>query len=455
MNTNHSSTFYIKTYGCQMNVYDSELMANLLSSKLQMRQVDSPNEADLLIMNTCSIREKAQEKVFSELGRWKAGFGEKPPVIAVTGCVASQEAEQLVKRAPVVSLVLGPQTIHRLPSLYTTYLETGKKQIDVAFPEVEKFKELPKSKEQPVSAFLSIMEGCNKYCSYCIVPYTRGEEISRTYNDVMQEAKTLAKAGAKEIVFLGQNVNDYDGTMQEADSRANLALLIHSVSCIPGIERIRFTTSHPAAFDNSLIDAYAHKDTKLCNHLHLPVQSGSDRILKAMKRDYNAKQYLDIIAKLKQKSPGITLSTDIIVGFPGETEEDFQETLDLVAKVGFDHSYCFIYSPRPGTPASELVDELPVSVKKERLARLQDALNQSRDRITNNMLNTTVEVLVEDVSKTLTGGVTGRTENNRSIHFQAPPGVVGTIVQVTITHAHAHSMQGRMLLAETENAHAM
>ncbi|MEC8461514.1 MAG: tRNA (N6-isopentenyl adenosine(37)-C2)-methylthiotransferase MiaB [Pseudomonadota bacterium] len=448
----HHHRFFIKTYGCQMNSYDSEKMSDILKSKLKMVETNSIDDADLIIMNTCSIREKAQEKVFSELGRWKKSLGHRQAVIAVTGCVASQEAEQLIKRAPIVNLVLGPQTIHRLPLMYLAHLMHKTPQVDVSFPEIEKFDQLPQKTTESVTAFLSIMEGCNKYCTYCIVPYTRGTEISRSYNDVMNEAKHLVAKGIKEITLLGQNVNDYDGTIDQTGESANLALLIHAISHLSGIQRIRFTTSHPAAFDQTLIDAYSVATSKLCKHLHLPVQSGSNRILSLMKRDYTCEQYIDIIQALKQCCPGITISTDIIVGFPGETDDDFEQTLKLVDTIGYDHSYSFIYSPRPGTPASSLKDLIPLNVKKERLALLQTKLKESAQYIAQDMLNRSQPVLVESVSQHLPGHLMGRTENNRVVQFQGPEELVGNMTNVTITQILDNSLRGR--LEHTTQPHA-
>ena len=439
----NSGGYFIKTYGCQMNVYDSEKMANLLQKHLDMKEAHAPDYADLVILNTCSIREKAQEKVFSELGRWHKQVIKNPNcIIAVTGCVAQQEAELMFSRAPYIHIVIGPQSIHQLPLLYNAYKQTKRPQLDVSFPKIEKFDNLAKPKTADISTFISIMEGCDKFCSYCIVPYTRGEEISRPYEDILREAQSLLKLGVKEITLLGQNVNDYQGSMNKGDS-ANLALLVYGLSQLKGLERLRFTTSHPAAFDETLIDAYGGK-TKLCNHLHLPVQSGSDRILQKMKRDYTASQYIDIIAKLRKYRPDIPVSTDIIVGFPGETEQDFQDTLDLVETIGFDQSFSFIYSPRPGTPASDLSCTLSEEVKKSRLKKLQDKLSASAKKISESMLNKTLPILVEGPSKKTPKELMGRTENNRIVNFLAPSESIGQVVSVMITEVMNNSLRGRL-----------
>lgn len=436
--------YFIKTQGCQMNERDSEMMANQLQQQHHMQPTSNVSDADLVVLNTCSIREKAQEKVFSELGRWKKSLGYKAnAVIAVAGCVASQEAEQIFKRAPFVQIVIGPQTIHKLGDLYSACRSTNKKQIDVSFPAIEKFDHLPMNTRSSVSSYLTIMEGCNKFCSYCIVPYTRGEEISRNFSDVMHEAKNLIQTGAKEITLLGQNVNDYYGKLHD-DTEANLSLLISAISQLKGIERIRFTTSHPQAFDDTLIDAYDPTQTKLCNHLHLPVQSGSNRILKKMKRDYTVEHYISIIKRLRDKRPDLRVSTDIIVGFPGETDEDFEATMQLVDTIGFDQSFSFIYSPRPGTPASELVDEVPLSIKKARLARLQQQLKHHANQIANEMIGKIVPVLVEGISKKRENEISGRTENNRIVNFPGTAAHIGTMVNVQITQKQENSLRGRI-----------
>lgn len=439
-----TKTYYIQTHGCQMNEEDSNKMANLLQTNLKMQPGSDVKTADLIILNTCSIREKAQEKVFSELGRWKKEIKCKDDaVIGVAGCVASQEADEIFKRAPFVKLVIGPQTIHRLADLYLKCLETGRRQIDVSFPSIEKFDHLPQNEHSSVSSLLTIMEGCNKFCSYCIVPYTRGEEISRTFKDVVQEAKHLVETGAKEIILLGQNVNDYYGKIDD-DSQGNLALLIQVISQIPGLERIRFTTSHPQAFDETLIGAYADPKSKLCQHLHLPVQCGSNRILRLMKRDYTVEKYIEIIESLRKDRPNLPVSTDIIVGFPGETEEDFQQTLKLVDTIKFDTSFSFIYSARPGTPASQLADEVPLEEKKSRLARLQAKLKGHADQIATDMVGTVQKVLVEGVSKKSHQEISGRTENNRIVNFPGTERLIGHCVDVLITEKCQNSLRGRL-----------
>ena len=429
-----------------MNEYDSIKMANLLTTELDMHPSSSPEYADLIIVNTCSIREKAENKVYSELGRWRNKVIKNPDAaIAVTGCVASQEAENLFQKAPYINIILGPQTIHRIADLYAEYKKTKSRQLDVSFPEIEKFSHLPKEKAAEPSAYLSIMEGCNKYCSYCIVPYTRGTEISRPFADILTEAKHLAQLGVREITLLGQNVNDYQAETQNG-LPANLALLIQAVSAIDGIERIRFTTSHPAAFDDSLIQAYAC-ESALCEHLHLPVQSGSDRVLKLMKRDYSVETYKSIISQLRHLRPNLPISTDIIVGFPGETDEDFAATLELVKWVGFDQSFSFIYSPRPGTPAAELEDNIAMSVKKERLYQLQELIEASAQSISQRCLGQTLPVLVEGPSKRNANEYMGRTEHNRVVNFQANANHCGQIINVAITDIRRHTLRGRVVVA--------
>ncbi|MEC8063495.1 MAG: tRNA (N6-isopentenyl adenosine(37)-C2)-methylthiotransferase MiaB [Pseudomonadota bacterium] len=435
--------YFIKTYGCQMNVYDSEKMASLLQKHLGMTEADKPDYADLVILNTCSIREKAQEKVFSELGRWrKKVIKNSDCVLAVTGCVAQQEAESMFERAPFIHIVIGPQSIHQLPLLYNAYRNTKKPQLDISFPKIEKFDSLPSPKTAEVSSFISIMEGCDKFCSYCIVPYTRGEEISRPYADVIEEAQKLIDIGVKEITLLGQNVNDYYGRMHSGDT-ANLALLVYGLSQLKGLERLRFTTSHPAAFDETLIDAFAG-ETKLCNHLHLPVQSGSNSVLQKMKRDYTSQQYIEIIEKLRAYRPDLPVSTDIIVGFPGETDQDFQDTLDLVDTIGFDQSFSFIYSPRPGTPAADIPCNLTLTEKKSRLQILQNKLQHSAKSISQNMVQKTFSVLVEGPSKKSPKELMGRTENNRIVNFLAPERLIGQVVGVTITDVMHNCLRGRV-----------
>src|SRR6478752_5311383 len=422
-----SGKLFIKTHGCQMNEYDSAKMADVLKAAHGMDLTQNEAEADVILINTCSIRERAQEKVFSQLGRWKELKQARPEVvIGVGGCVASQEGEAIVKRAPYVDLVFGPQTLHRLPQLIEARRATHRPQVDISFPEIEKFDHLPEPRKDGVTAFVSIMEGCSKYCSYCVVPYTRGEEISRPFDDVVAEIATLAEQGVREVNLLGQNVNAYRGPMHDGGI-ADLGLLIHAIAEIDGIGRIRFTTSHPLEFSDSLIDAYANVG-KLANFLHLPVQSGSDRILAAMKRGYTALEFKQKIRKLRAVRPDIRLSTDIIVGFPGETDADFEKTMKLIDDVGFDQSFSFIYSKRPGTPAANLADETPDATKHERLARLQATINANAKRISAAMVGSVQRVLVEGPSKKDPNELTGKTENMRSVNFAAPARLIGQFV---------------------------
>ncbi|OGT30893.1 MAG: tRNA (N6-isopentenyl adenosine(37)-C2)-methylthiotransferase MiaB [Gammaproteobacteria bacterium RIFCSPHIGHO2_12_FULL_35_23] len=439
-----SKKVFIKTYGCQMNEYDSARMQDVLAEHCATEKTDNIEEADIILLNTCSIREKAQEKVFSELGRIKFLKEKKPQLkIGVGGCVASQEGENIIKRAPYVDMVFGPQTIHRLPELYQQTTTSRKGVVDVSFPEIEKFDKLPDPRVEGPSAMISIMEGCSKYCSYCIVPYTRGEEISRPFDDVIAEAVTLAKQSVKEITFLGQNVNDYRGLMHEGDY-ADLALLIHYTAAIDGIERIRFTTSHPNAFSDNLIAAYAEVSA-LANHLHLPVQSGSDRVLAAMKRNYTALEFKSKIRKLRKVRPDISIGSDFIVGFPGETEEEFQKTIQLVEEIGFDNSFSFIFSPRPGTPAANLPDNTPLSVKKQRLATLQTLLTEQSAQISQKMLGSKQRILVTGPSKKDPNELTGRTENNRIVNFKGSNRLLGQFVDVTITKRLRNSLRGEII----------
>lgn len=435
---------YIQTHGCQMNEYDSGKMADVLGASHQLEKTTSPEDADVILLNTCSIREKAQEKVFSELGRWRE-LKEKNPnlIIGVGGCVASQEGEAILKRAPYVDLVFGPQTIHRLGDMLKEREKKRRSVVDISFPEIEKFDRLPEAKAEGPSAYISIMEGCSKYCSFCVVPYTRGTEISRPLDDVLAEIAGLAAQGVKEIHLLGQNVNDYQGATHDG-GLADLATLIEFTALVPGVERIRFTTSHPVAFSNRLIQAYAN-NPKLVNHLHLPVQSGSDRILAAMKRGYTALEYRSKIRKLRQVRPDISISSDFIIGFPGETEEDFNDTLKLIEDIGFDNSYSFIYSPRPGTPAAQLPDEVPLSTKKERLNLLQFRLQQHANRISDRMVGSIQPVLVTGYSAKSTDMLTGRTENNRIVNFAADPSLIGQMVSVRMTQALRSSMIGELV----------
>jgi len=434
---------YIKTYGCQMNEYDSARMADVLRESHGLELTHDESEADVILVNTCSIREKAQEKVFSQLGRWKQyKQGDKPVLIGVGGCVASQEGAAIVKRAPHVDLVFGPQTLHRLPELIQARRASGTQQVDISFPEIEKFDRLPEPRAEGPTAFVSIMEGCSKYCSYCVVPYTRGEEISRPFDDVLAEVATLADQGVREVNLLGQNVNAWRGPMHDG-SIADLGLLIHAIAQLDGIGRIRFTTSHPLEFSDSLVAAYASVP-KLANFLHLPVQSGSDRILGAMKRGYTALEYKQKIRKLRAVRPDIAISSDFIVGFPGETDADFDKTMKLIDDVGFDQSFSFIFSPRPGTPAASLADDTPMAVKHERLERLQAALNANAARYSAAMVGTTQRILVEGPSRKNPNELTGKTENMRSVNFAAPTQLIGRFVDVVITEALTNSLRGRV-----------
>ena len=434
---------YIKTFGCQMNEYDSEKMADVLRESHGYELTGQPEDADLLLVNTCSIREKAQEKVFSELGRWRPFKNAREGVmIGVGGCVASQEGDGITRRAPFVDLVFGPQTLHRLPEMIEDAQAKRSSVVDISFPEIEKFDRLPEPRADGPTAFVSCMEGCSKYCSFCVVPYTRGEEISRPLDDVIAEVVQLAEQGVREVNLLGQNVNAYRGPMHDG-SIADLATLIYYVAAIDGIDRIRFTTSHPVEFTDSLIQAYAEVP-KLANYLHLPVQHGSDRILSLMKRGHTALEYKQKIRRLRAARPDISLSSDFIVGFPGETDRDFEATMNLIAEVGFDQSFSFIYSARPGTPAASLPDDTPVEVKKERLQLLQARINQQAFEISQAMVGTTQRVLVEKQSKKSSTQVAGRTENNRWVNFDAEASVIGQFVDVVITEALPNSLRGRL-----------
>ncbi|MBA8888199.1 tRNA-2-methylthio-N6-dimethylallyladenosine synthase [Dokdonella fugitiva] len=436
---------YIKTHGCQMNEYDSAKMADVLRASHGLELTQDEAEADVILVNTCSIREKAQEKVFSQLGRWKQHkLDGKPVLIGVGGCVASQEGDAIVKRAPFVDLVFGPQTLHRLPDLIEARRATGKPQVDISFPEIEKFDKLPEPRAEGPSAFVSIMEGCSKYCSFCVVPYTRGEEISRPFDDVVAEIAALAEQGVREVNLLGQNVNAYRGAMHDG-SIADLGLLIHAIAEIDGIGRIRFTTSHPLEFSDSLVDAYANVP-QLANFLHLPVQSGSDRILAAMKRGYTALEFKQKIRKLRAVRPDICISSDFIVGFPGETDTDFDKTMKLIDDVGFDQSFSFIYSKRPGTPAANLADDTSDAVKHARLERLQAAINANAKAISESMVGSVQRVLVEGPSRKNANELTGKTENMRSVNFPAPTRLIGRFVDVVITEALTNSLRGRVNL---------
>jgi tRNA-2-methylthio-N6-dimethylallyladenosine synthase len=434
---------FIKTMGCQMNEYDSDKMADVLRESHGYELTDSPEEADLLLVNTCSIREKAQEKVFSQLGRWRKLKDKNPNVkIGVGGCVASQEGEGITKRAPFVDVVFGPQTLHRLPELIDSAEQSGGSVVDISFPEIEKFDCLPEPRADGPTAFVSIMEGCSKYCSFCVVPYTRGEEISRPFDDVIAEVATLAEQGVREVNLLGQNVNAFRGPMHDGQI-ADLATLIYYVAAVEGIDRIRFTTSHPVEFTDSLIQAYAEVP-ELASYLHLPVQHGSDRVLAAMKRGHTILEYKQKIRKLRVARPDLSLSSDFIIGFPSETDKDFEALMNLIAEIGFDQSFSFIYSARPGTPAASLADDTPMQVKKQRLSLLQARINQQAMDISHGMVGSTQRVLVEKVSKKRASQVSGRTDNNRWVNFDADTSVIGQFVDVIITEAMPNSLRGRL-----------
>lgn len=435
---------YIQTHGCQMNEYDSSKMADVLRVSHQCEKTDNPEDADILLLNTCSIREKAQEKVFSELGRFRELKAKNPNmVIGVGGCVASQEGSHILKRAPYVDMIFGPQTLHRLGEMVSEVQKSRKPVVDISFPEIEKFDRLPEPRAVGPTAYVSIMEGCSKYCSFCVVPYTRGEEISRPLDDVIAEVASLAEQGVREIIFLGQNVNDYRGPMHEG-TIADLALLIQVASNIDGILRIRFTTSHPVAFSQRLIDAFRDVPS-LANHLHLPVQSGSDRILAAMKRGYTVLEFKSKIRRLRQVRPNISLTSDFIVGFPGETAEDFEATMNLIHDIGFDNAFSFIYSARPGTPAANLPDDVPMSVKKERLEILQNRLTLNATRISQAMVGSIEKILVVGPSKKNPEEMSGRTENNRVVNFKGMPSCIGEMVSVKITEARRNSLRGELV----------
>jgi tRNA-2-methylthio-N6-dimethylallyladenosine synthase len=434
---------YIRTFGCQMNEYDSAKMADVLAATDGYEVVAAPEEADVILFNTCSVREKAQEKVFSDLGTVRHLKRARPDlIIGVGGCVASQEGAAIVARAPFVDLVFGPQTLHRLPALIAARRRSGSPQVDVSFPEIEKFDALPPARVAGPSAFVSIMEGCSKYCSFCVVPYTRGEEVSRPFDDVLTEVADLADRGVKELTLLGQNVNAYRGTMSDGEV-ADFALLLEYVAEVPGIERIRYTTSHPKEFTGRLIDAHARLD-KLAPHVHLPVQSGSDRVLAAMKRGYTALEYKSIVRRLRAARPDVSISSDFIVGFPGESEADFEQTLALVAEVGFDASFSFVYSRRPGTPAADLADDTPAAEKLARLRRLQARLEAQARAISEAMVGTVQRVLVEGPSKKNPDELAGRTANNRVVNFAGPPRLAGQFVDLVVERALPHSLRGRV-----------
>ncbi|MEZ5531000.1 MAG: tRNA (N6-isopentenyl adenosine(37)-C2)-methylthiotransferase MiaB [Steroidobacteraceae bacterium] len=436
--------YFLKTFGCQMNEYDSARMADVLHATGGYEPTTDPSLADLLLMNTCSVREKAEDKVYSLLGEWRLQKLERPGVlIGVAGCVASQEGEAIIARAPFVDLVFGPQTVHRLPDMIGTVRRTGRPVVDVSFPEIEKFDHLPAPRAEGATAFVSIMEGCSKYCSFCVVPYTRGDEVSRPFASVVAEVEQLAAQGVAEVTLLGQNVNAYAGRMADG-AQVDLATLIHHVAAVRGIERIRFTTSHPLDFTDSLIEAYANVP-QLANHLHLPVQSGSDRILALMKRGYTTLEYKAKLRRLRAVRPDIAVSTDIIVGFPGETARDFEATLALVRDAGFDQSYSFLYSRRPGTPAASLPDDVSHEEKQQRLARLQAQLDAQSRAISESMVGSVQRVLVERPAKKDARELAGRTENNRWVNFPGPAGLIGRFVDVVVTAALKNSLRGRLV----------
>ncbi|MBV7484081.1 tRNA (N6-isopentenyl adenosine(37)-C2)-methylthiotransferase MiaB [Bordetella sp. BOR01] len=435
---------YIRTFGCQMNEYDSDKMVDVLRGDQGLELTDNPEDADVILFNTCSVREKAQEKVFSDLGRVQHLKKLNPNlVIGVGGCVASQEGEAIVKRAPYVDVVFGPQTLHRLPELISRRRASGASQVDISFPEIEKFDAMPPPRVDGATAFVSIMEGCSKYCSFCVVPYTRGEEVSRPFDDVLVEVADLADQGVKEVTLLGQNVNAYRGPLGDTGDIADFATLLEYVHEIPGIERIRYTTSHPKEMTQRMVDAYANLP-KLVSFLHLPVQAGSDRVLAAMKRGYTTLEFKSVVRRLRAARPGLTLSSDFIVGFPGETEEDFQKTLKLIEDVGFDTSFSFVYSRRPGTPAADLADDTPQDLKLRRLQQLQALINRQAADIAQAMVGTRQRLLVEGPSRRDPNELMGRTENNRIVNFPAPARLIGQMVDVTITEAYPNSLRARV-----------
>jgi len=439
---------FIRTFGCQMNEYDSDKMVDVLRQSHGAQLVGTPEEADIILFNTCSVREKAQEKVFSDLGRVRPLKQARPDlVIGVGGCVASQEGEAIVARAPFVDVVFGPQTLHRLPDLIAKRQQSGQSQVDISFPEIEKFDALPPARMEGPTAFVSIMEGCSKYCSFCVVPYTRGPEVSRPFEDVLVEVAELADQGVREVTLLGQNVNAYRGPVGDDGEIADFAMLLEYVHEIPGIERIRYTTSHPKEMTARLIEAHGMLP-KLVPFLHLPVQAGSDRVLAAMKRGYTSLEFKSIIRRLRQARPDMTLSSDFIVGFPGETEADFQKTLELIRDVGFDQSFSFVYSRRPGTPAADLHDDTPQEQKLERLYRLQELVNQQAAAISASMVGTVQRVLVERPSRKDPGEFAGRTENNRMVNFAGHSRLIGQMVDVVITHTMTNSLRGRLAMTD-------
>jgi len=442
---------FIKTFGCQMNEYDSSRIADLLNESHGLEQTEDPSRADVLLLNTCSVREKAEEKVFSQLGRWRRWKEDRPSlVIGVGGCVASQEGEQILRRAPYVDVIFGPQTYHRLPQLYDQVLTERKPRVDVSFPEIEKFDCLPLPRVKAPRAFMSVMEGCSKYCSFCVVPYTRGEEFSRPFDDVIAEVFEFGCGGVKEVTLLGQNVNAYQGARHDG-SRADFADLIRYVAAVEGIDRVRYTTSHPVDFSQRLVEVYGEVP-ELVSHVHLPVQSGSNRILSQMKRQYTIAEYEDIVDRLRGYRSNLSLSSDFIVGFPGETDNDFEQTIELIHRVGFDQSFSFIYSVRPGTPAAQLPDPIPASVKQERLARLQETIRSLAASISQAMIGSKQRVLIDGYSRKNPHQLSGRTENNRVINFPGPSDLLGSFVDVFVIEAFTNSLRGSLATEDTASA---
>lgn len=440
---------FIRTFGCQMNEYDSDKMADVLNEHGPVELTTNPDEADIILFNTCSVREKAQEKVFSDLGRVRHLKQQNPNlIIGVGGCVASQEGKTIIERAPYVDVVFGPQTLHRLPELIVERKKRGRAQVDISFPEIEKFDNLPPARVDGPTAFVSIMEGCSKYCSFCVVPYTRGAEISRPFEDVLIEVADLADQGVKEITLLGQNVNAYRGAMPDSDDIADFAMLLEYVHEIPGVERIRYTTSHPKEMTSRLIEAHG-KLPKLVPFLHLPVQAGSDRVLSAMKRGYTSLEFKSLVRRLRTARPGLTLSSDFIVGFPGETEADFEKTMQLIRDVGFDTSFSFVYSRRPGTPAADLADDVTKEEKFARLHRLQALVNEQANQIAQDMIGTEQVVLVERLSRRDDNELMGRTENNRIVNFPANARLIGQLVKVRITEALTNTLRGEIVTTDS------
>ncbi|MDY0057149.1 MAG: tRNA (N6-isopentenyl adenosine(37)-C2)-methylthiotransferase MiaB [Methyloversatilis sp.] len=444
---------YIKTFGCQMNEYDSDKMADVLGDAEGLEKTDRPEEADVILFNTCSVREKAQEKVFHDLGRVKHLKRDKPNlIIGVGGCVASQEGAAIVERAPYVDLVFGPQTLHRLPDLISKRRASGRPQVDISFPEIEKFDHMPPARVEGATAFVSIMEGCSKYCTFCVVPYTRGEEVSRPLDDILTEIATLVGQGVKEVTLLGQNVNAWRAPISRgSDDIGDFAFLLECVHEVPGIERIRYTTSHPREMTQRLFDAYA-KLPKLVSQLHLPVQSGSDRVLAAMKRGYTALEYKAVVRKLRAARPELSLTSDFIVGFPGETEEDFEKTMKLIDDVGFDGSFSFVYSARPGTPAADLADDTPQDVKLARLARLQKRIDEQAQAVSQSMVGSVQRILVEGHARKDAAELAGRTDNNRVVNFPGPARLINQFIDVRITSALPHSLRGEVVIREAVSA---